>query len=32
VNTETDRNLAGLYDNGVFGVFSVTNHLRVVKS
>ena len=32
VNTETDRNLAGLYANGVFGVFSVTNHLRVVKS
>ena len=32
VNSDTDRNLAGLYANGVAGVFSVTNNLRVVKS
>jgi hyperosmotically inducible periplasmic protein len=32
VNSQADRNLAGLYANSVFGVFSVTNHLRVVKS
>jgi hyperosmotically inducible protein len=32
VNSDTDRNLAGLYANGVSGVFSVTNHLRVVTS
>jgi hyperosmotically inducible protein len=32
VNSQADRNLAGMYANGVFGVFSVTNNLRVVKS
>lgn len=32
VNNETDKNLATIYANGVFGVFSVTNNLRVVKS
>jgi hyperosmotically inducible protein len=32
VNSKTDRDLAGIYANGVPGVFSVTNHLRVVKS
>ena len=29
VANETDRNLAGIRANGVFGVFSVANHLRV---
>jgi hyperosmotically inducible periplasmic protein len=29
VNTEADKNQAGLYANGVGGVFSVTNNLRV---
>jgi hyperosmotically inducible protein len=29
VNTEADKNQAGLYANGVNGVFSVTNNLRV---
>ena len=32
VNTETDRNMVGLFANQVPGVFSVTNNLRVVKS
>ena len=29
VNSEADKNQAGLYANGVNGVFSVTNNLRV---
>jgi hyperosmotically inducible periplasmic protein len=29
VNNEGDKNLAGLQANGVSGVFSVTNNLRV---
>ncbi len=29
VANEMDRNVAGIAANGVFGVFSVTNHLRV---
>ena len=29
VTNQTDRNLAGIYANGVPGVFSVTNNLRV---
>ncbi len=32
VNNETDRNVASLRANGVPGVFSVTNHLRVATS
>jgi hyperosmotically inducible protein len=32
VDREMDRNLAGIYANGVPGVFSVTNNVRVVKS
>jgi hyperosmotically inducible protein len=32
VNTEADKNLAGLKANGVSGVFSVKNNLRVDKS
>lgn len=32
VDSEMDRNLAGIYANGVSGVFSVTNDLRVVRS
>lgn len=32
VNTEADKNLAGLKANGVSGVFSVVNNLRVEKS
>ncbi len=32
VDREADRNLAGLLANGVFGAFSVTNNLRVVRS
>jgi hyperosmotically inducible protein len=31
VDSETDKNLAGLRANGVPGIFSVTNNLRVVK-
>jgi hyperosmotically inducible protein len=31
VNSEGDRNQAGLYANGVPGVFGVTNNLRVEK-
>ena len=31
VATEADKNLAGIAANGVSGVFSVTNNLRVVK-
>lgn len=31
VASEMDRNIAKLAANGVFGVFSVTNNLRVVK-
>lgn len=32
VNSEADRNLAGLQANGVSGVFSVKNNLRIDKS
>ncbi len=32
VDNETDRNIAALQANGVFGVFSVTNNLRVARS
>jgi hyperosmotically inducible protein len=32
VNSEMDRNVAFIAANGVFGVFSVTNHLRVDRS
>ena len=32
VDSETDKNLAGIRANGVSGVFSVTNNLKVVKS
>jgi hyperosmotically inducible protein len=32
VNSQADKNLAGLRANGVPGVFSVTNNLRVSKS
>ncbi len=32
VANETDRNIAGLQANGVFGVFSVTNNLQVERS
>jgi hyperosmotically inducible protein len=32
VDNETDKNLAGMRANGVPGVFSVTNNLRVVAS
>jgi hyperosmotically inducible protein len=32
VNTEVDKNLAGIKANGVSGVFSVKNNLRVEKS
>jgi hyperosmotically inducible protein len=32
VDNETDRNLAGTRANGVPGVFSVTNNLRVVPA
>lgn len=32
VDSQADKNLAGIYANGVSGVFSVTNNLRVVKS
>jgi hyperosmotically inducible protein len=31
VNSETDKNLAGIQANGVSGVFSVKNNLRVEK-
>jgi hyperosmotically inducible protein len=31
VDSEADKNLAGLRANGVGGVFSVTNNLKVVK-
>jgi len=31
VETEADKNLAGIRAHGVSGVFSVTNHLRVEK-
>ena len=31
VSTEADKNIANIQANGVSGVFSVTNHLRVVK-
>lgn len=31
VSTETDKNVAGIRANGVSGVFSVTNNLRVEK-
>jgi hyperosmotically inducible periplasmic protein len=29
VNSESDKNLANIRANGVFGVFSVTNNLKV---
>jgi hyperosmotically inducible periplasmic protein len=32
VDTEADKNLAGIRANGVPGIFSVDNHLQVVKS
>jgi len=32
VDNTGDKNLAGIEANGVFGVFSVTNNLRVAKS
>jgi len=32
VDSQTDKDIAGLRANGVSGVFSVTNNLRVVKS
>ena len=32
VANEVDRNIAGIQANGVFGVFSVTNNLRVDRS
>ena len=32
VDNEADKNLANIRANGVSGVFSVTNHLQVVKS
>jgi hyperosmotically inducible protein len=31
VDSETDKNLAGIRANGVSGVFSVTNNLQVAK-
>lgn len=31
VDTETDKNVAGIRANGVPGIFSVTNNLRVIK-
>jgi hyperosmotically inducible protein len=31
VSTEADKNIAGIRANGVSGVFSVTNNLRVEK-
>jgi len=31
VDSETDKNLVNIRANGVSGVFSVTNNLRVVK-
>jgi len=31
MDSEADKNLANLRANGVSGVFSVTNHLRVEK-
>jgi osmotically-inducible protein OsmY len=31
VDSESDKNLAGLRANGVSGIFSVTNNLQVVK-
>jgi hyperosmotically inducible protein len=32
VDNEADKNLANMRANGVSGVFSVTNHLEVVRS
>jgi hyperosmotically inducible periplasmic protein len=32
VDSENDKNIAGIRANTVSGIFSVTNHLRVVKS
>ena len=32
VDREADKNMAGIRANGVHGVFSVTNNLRVVQS
>jgi hyperosmotically inducible protein len=32
VDNDSDKNVAGIQANGVSGVFSVTNNLRVVKS
>ena len=32
VDSEGDKNLAGILANGVSGIFSVTNHLEVAKS
>jgi osmotically-inducible protein OsmY len=32
VANQTDKNIAGIQANGVFGVFSVTNNLRVERS
>ena len=32
VDTEADKNIAGVRANGVPGIFSVDNHLQVVKS
>jgi osmotically-inducible protein OsmY len=32
VDNDTDKNLAGMRANGVPGVFSVTNNLRVVPA
>jgi hyperosmotically inducible periplasmic protein len=32
VDSEADKNLAGIRANGVSGIFSVTNNLQVVKS
>jgi osmotically-inducible protein OsmY len=31
VDSDADKNMAGLRANGVSGVFSVTNNLQVVK-
>ena len=31
VNREADKNLVGIRANGVHGVFSVTNNLRIEK-
>jgi osmotically-inducible protein OsmY len=32
VDSEADKNIAGIRANGVPGIFSVTNNLRVISS